>query len=93
VELEVEVRSDAEVGLAEVDEGRDDCDRVGHQTHQLDAVELQQPAQEVTPGDTEPVLDVREEYDGLAGALVLERLSRRRPPPDLRLGPPQPVVD
>jgi hypothetical protein len=31
------------------------------------------------------VLDVRNEDDCLAGALGRERLSRHRPPPDLRL--------
>jgi hypothetical protein len=39
--------------LAEVDEGHNDCGRVGRQMHQLDSVELQQPAQEVARGDAE----------------------------------------
>jgi hypothetical protein len=64
----VEMRSDAEEGLTEVDEGRDDRDRVGHQMRQLDPVELQQPAQEVARGDGESALDVRDEDDRLAGA-------------------------
>jgi hypothetical protein len=54
--------------------------------HQLDAVEVQQSVQEVAHGDAESALDVHEEDDGLAGAPGRERLSRRRPPPDLCLG-------
>jgi hypothetical protein len=34
---------DAEVGLAEVDEGGDDSDQVWRQVHQLDAVEVEEP--------------------------------------------------
>jgi hypothetical protein len=42
--LEVEVWSDAKVGLAEVDEGRDDGNRVWHQMNHLDAVEVEEAA-------------------------------------------------
>jgi hypothetical protein len=86
------MRRDAEVGLAEVDEGGDDSDRVGSQVHQLDAVEVKKPAQEVARRDAESEIDVREEDDGLAGPLRLELLSRRRPQTDLHLGPQQPAV-
>jgi hypothetical protein len=51
--------------------------------HQLNPVELQQPAQEVACGYAESALDVRDEDDRLAGALGQECLSRRWPPPDL----------
>jgi hypothetical protein len=61
--------------------------------HQLDLVELQQPAQEVTCGDAESALDVRDEDDRVVGALGRERLSRCRPPRNLRLGPQQLTVD
>jgi hypothetical protein len=54
--------------------------------HQLDAVEVKQPAQEVARQDAEPALDVREENDGFAGPLRRELLSCRRPPADLHLG-------
>jgi hypothetical protein len=70
-----------------VDEGGDDRDRVGRQVHQLGAVEVKQPVQEVARRDAEPTLDVREEDDGLAGPLYRELLSRRQPPTDLRFGP------
>jgi hypothetical protein len=60
-----------------VDENRDDGDRVGHQINQLDPLELQQPAQEVSCGDAESALDVRDEDDSMAGALGRERLSHR----------------
>jgi hypothetical protein len=43
----MEMGRDVEVGLAEVDEGGDDGDRVRCQVHQLDAVEVEEPAQEV----------------------------------------------
>jgi hypothetical protein len=88
----VEVRCDAEVGLVEVDEGGEDRDRVGRQVYQLDAVEVQKPTQKIACEDAESALDVREEDDGLAGSLRQECLSRRRPPPDLHLGPQQPAV-
>jgi hypothetical protein len=70
------MRRDAEVGLAKVDEARDDHGRVGCQVHQLDAVVVKQPAQEVARRDAEPALDVREANDGLAGPLCRELLSR-----------------
>jgi hypothetical protein len=61
--------------------------------HQLDAVELQQLAQEVACGDAEPALDVRDEDDCLTGSLGRECLSCCQPPPDLRLRSQQLVVD
>jgi hypothetical protein len=45
--------------------------------NQLDPLELQQPAQEVSCGDAESALDVRDEDDSMAGALGRERLSHR----------------
>jgi hypothetical protein len=78
---------DAEVGLAEVDEGGDDGNRVWRQVHQLNAVEVEEAAQEVTRRDAEPALDMREEDDGLASPLRRELLARRWPPANLRLGP------
>jgi hypothetical protein len=51
--------------------------------HQVDPVELQQPAQEVARGDAESALDAHDEDDRLIGALGRKRLSCRRPPPDL----------
>jgi hypothetical protein len=45
------------------------------QVHQLDVVEVEESAQEVTSRDAEPTLDVREEDDGLAGPLRQELLA------------------
>jgi hypothetical protein len=48
------MRRNAEVGLAEVDEGGDDRDRVGRQVHQLDAVEVKKPALKSLTGMPNP---------------------------------------
>jgi hypothetical protein len=89
---QVEMWRDAEVGLAEVNEGGDNGDRVRRQVHQLDAVEVEEAAQEVSQRDAETSLDVREEDDGLSSPLCRELLARRPAPPDLELGPQQPAV-
>jgi hypothetical protein len=60
--------------------------------YQLDAVEVQQPPQEVTRGDTKSALDVHEDDDSLTGLIHWECLSCHRPPPDLRLGPQQAAI-
>jgi hypothetical protein len=46
---QVEMQHDAEVGLTEVDKGRNDGDRVWHQMYQLDVVEEEEVAKEVAP--------------------------------------------
>jgi hypothetical protein len=48
--------------------------------HQLDAVEVEEPAQEVAREDAEPALDVHEEDNGLPGS----------PPSGTLLPPPTP---
>jgi hypothetical protein len=65
----------AEVGLTKVDEGGDDGDRVWNQMYQLNVVEEEEAAEEITHPDRESVLDVREEDDGLAGPLCRELLA------------------
>jgi hypothetical protein len=60
---------------------------VWHQVHQLNAVEVEEAAQQVARRDAEPALNMGEEDDGLAGPLRRELLAWRRPPADLRLGP------
>jgi hypothetical protein len=74
---------DAEVSLAEMDEGGDDDDRVWRQVHQLDAVEVEEATQEVTHWDAETALVVREKDNSLAGPLHQELLACRWPPADL----------
>jgi hypothetical protein len=63
------MRRDAEVGLTEVDESRNDGDRVWHQMYQLDGVEEEEAAKEVARRDAEYALDVCEEDDGLIGPI------------------------
>jgi hypothetical protein len=49
----MEMGCDAKVGLAKVDESGDDGYRVWCYVHQLDAVEVKEPAQEVVRRDAE----------------------------------------